>query len=779
LIGSTTAASGGDGSITYKWQSSTTSASSGFSDIASTNTATYDPPSGLTVTTWYRRLAKDGTCNTTFTASTGVRQVTISTGVYTGVDGDYSNGANWSCGIAPSSGTIVINSGSGRVTIDQDLTITGTLNYNASGPGDTLVIAPGVMLRATTGGTINLNGHPLLIQSNASGTGSIGQITGALNGATNVTVERYLTDAIGKRGWRIIAIPLNGTQNLHDSWQEGAANASDNPHPGYGTKITINNHFNQDCFDATTPSSSLLQYNVSRSRWEEFINNTCGPNAKVSRGSVGDAWMVYIRGSRAIDVNAGSTTGSDETILRAHGPLYTPAEYPVVTVPTTTLYGSLVGNIVPCEIDFDNLNKSGSIQTQFKVWDPNLNDGYALGGYVRFENGGGGWTATPSSGGSYGGVGTSKIQSGMGFFVVASGSTGTVQITEASKSNGKNVGGVGFRPSNAIPTIHTKLYNTVNAVDYLTAETRVFFDPSFNNAVDVKDLLYSGGTTVGLGIMRDGATLVSEQRNLLASGDYITYSLFTPRKNAYKLEIVPSSLNITNGVTAILEDNYLNTATGLDLSVTTPITFDADPAIAASYTNRFRIVFTVPTPVSVTNVNAQQKNTAMQISWKAQVESGVKQYEVERSSDGTNFIKAGTVAATANNGGAAVYSFLDAAPTQGVNYYRIKTIDLSGTARYTYIVKVTYGNTAASITLTATVISNNSLSLQLNNQPKGQYGVRVLNSVGQQLVKTMFEHQGGNSTQSVSLPYKLTGGIYLLEVKKPDGIKIIEKIVIN
>jgi hypothetical protein len=70
VIGSTTVASGGDGSITYKWQANGV-------DIASSNSATYDPPTGLTTNTTYTRWAKDNTCNTTFTQSTGSWVVTV------------------------------------------------------------------------------------------------------------------------------------------------------------------------------------------------------------------------------------------------------------------------------------------------------------------------------------------------------------------------------------------------------------------------------------------------------------------------------------------------------------------------------------------------------------------------------------------------------------------------------------------------------------------------------------------------------------------------------
>ena len=70
VIGSTIAASGGDGTITYKWQANGI-------DIVGSNAATYDPPSGLTATTTYTRWVKDGTCNTTFTVSANSWTVTV------------------------------------------------------------------------------------------------------------------------------------------------------------------------------------------------------------------------------------------------------------------------------------------------------------------------------------------------------------------------------------------------------------------------------------------------------------------------------------------------------------------------------------------------------------------------------------------------------------------------------------------------------------------------------------------------------------------------------
>jgi len=54
---SSAAASGNTGTLEYKWQLSTTSSSSGFNDIASSNSETFTPGT-LTATTWYKRLSK-------------------------------------------------------------------------------------------------------------------------------------------------------------------------------------------------------------------------------------------------------------------------------------------------------------------------------------------------------------------------------------------------------------------------------------------------------------------------------------------------------------------------------------------------------------------------------------------------------------------------------------------------------------------------------------------------------------------------------------------------
>jgi hypothetical protein len=79
---STAAASGHTGTLEYKWQSSTTSSSAGFSDIASSDAATYSPGS-LVSTTWFKRLARVS-CSADWSGAAESNVIEVTLGAYFG-----------------------------------------------------------------------------------------------------------------------------------------------------------------------------------------------------------------------------------------------------------------------------------------------------------------------------------------------------------------------------------------------------------------------------------------------------------------------------------------------------------------------------------------------------------------------------------------------------------------------------------------------------------------------------------------------------------------------
>jgi hypothetical protein len=70
-------ASTGSGTLSYQWQSSTTSTTTGFSNIVGATFSIYDIPSGLTVTTYYKRITTSTINSTACTSESNVLTVTV------------------------------------------------------------------------------------------------------------------------------------------------------------------------------------------------------------------------------------------------------------------------------------------------------------------------------------------------------------------------------------------------------------------------------------------------------------------------------------------------------------------------------------------------------------------------------------------------------------------------------------------------------------------------------------------------------------------------------
>ncbi len=82
-------------------------------------------------------------------------------------------------------------------------------------------------------------------------------------------------------------------------------------------------------------------------------------------------------------------------------------------------------------------------------------------------------------------------------------------------------------------------------------------------------------------------------------------------------------------------------------------------------------------PINLFDFSGVSKNNKIILSWSFSNEAFAKRYDVERSINGIQFEKIGTVISNSNNNGKK-YTFNDLHPFQGVNYYRLNQLDISG-----------------------------------------------------------------------------------------------------
>jgi hypothetical protein len=162
--------------------------------------------------------------------------------------------------------------------------------------------------------------------------------------------------------------------------------------------------------------------------------------------------------------------------------------------------------------------------------------------------------------------------------------------------------------------------------------------------------------------------------------------------------------------------------------------------------------FSSTLPVSFSYVDVKKEGTAAKLTWNIQTELNVLKYEVERSSNGNNYLKIGEVAAASLN----QYTFTDAAP-QDKNYYRIKSVDRDG--KYSYSIVVTYNQGKSSVSLRAFPSPVNS---KLNIQhPSATAANRILiNAMDGRTLQTIFP-AGGVQKTTVDVS-GLNKGMYLV-----------------
>lgn len=180
-----------------------------------------------------------------------------------------------------------------------------------------------------------------------------------------------------------------------------------------------------------------------------------------------------------------------------------------------------------------------------------------------------------------------------------------------------------------------------------------------------------------------------------------------------------------------------------------------------------------PLPVKLGTIAAIAKNNGVSVEWTALTELSLSKYVVERSTDGVNFSAIGSVTAR-NSTDATNYSFFDAAPATGNNYYRLKSVDIDAKFTYSSIMKVNLDNASAGFTLYPNPVRGGSVSFQSAELAKGSYTVKVISVSGQQVYAQQFAHNGGAVSQSLQLPQSVKTGVYTLLLENA-GVKVMNK----
>jgi len=227
---------------------------------------------------------------------------------------------------------------------------------------------------------------------------------------------------------------------------------------------------------------------------------------------------------------------------------------------------------------------------------------------------------------------------------------------------------------------------------------------------------------------------------------------------------------------AFLEDLYLEKKIPVNMQDTTRIDFTIATNEEAA-ANRFRLVFR--RSVNYTSINAFVLKGDIAVDWKVADEFNISQYVIERSTNGNTFTDAGTVEAGGYSDIPVAYRWIDAGPKPGEYYYRIRSISNNGVIAYSEVVKVSIMKASPGLYVFPNPVTGNTIQLQMNDKPAGQYSIRLINGLGQLLLNTSISHAGGTVTHKIQPEKWLLNGVYQLEVTGADKNLHIVRVVVN
>lgn len=166
-------------------------------------------------------------------------------------------------------------------------------------------------------------------------------------------------------------------------------------------------------------------------------------------------------------------------------------------------------------------------------------------------------------------------------------------------------------------------------------------------------------------------------------------------------------------------------------------------------------------PIGFKNFYGENVSNFNKLTWVTAEESNLKEFIIERSSDGVNFTSIGMQKPN-NNPSTYIYND-NTFKSNIVNYYKITGLENNGNRKSTYIIPIggTYDN------LTVSEIfpnpTDNNFAISLTSKTENNLSIKIKDMYGREISKSQHEVNAGVSQIFVNCS-SLNSGVYIVEV---------------
>jgi hypothetical protein len=175
-------------------------------------------------------------------------------------------------------------------------------------------------------------------------------------------------------------------------------------------------------------------------------------------------------------------------------------------------------------------------------------------------------------------------------------------------------------------------------------------------------------------------------------------------------------------------------------------------------------------PVSLLNFTAVRNGRSNLLSWSTSQEFNSSKFIIERSTDGRYYTPIGQVAAAGSSTVQRSYSFTDASPIRGINYYRLRMVDLNAAEKTSAIRNVR--NQGSADVLIYPNPAKAQLVLDITCDKKDRANILVTDISGKQVLS----RQSIGVTEGLNRlninTSNLTAGAYIIKIQLSDDVVV-------
>ena len=183
----------------------------------------------------------------------------------------------------------------------------------------------------------------------------------------------------------------------------------------------------------------------------------------------------------------------------------------------------------------------------------------------------------------------------------------------------------------------------------------------------------------------------------------------------------------------------------------------------STYTNVTAISVSGCLPIELLNFNATKKNEDVVLKWTTATEVNNAYFEVERSVDAQTFDKIGyNIMAAGNTTAEKKYVLLDQEPQTGINYYRLKQVDVDGTIKYSEMISIEFEKRFSEISIIPNPALENAI-LSFKFDDATLLNIDLFDVTGRKISEIIYNAKQGNNQVNLDLS-SFSKGLYFLKI---------------